>query len=40
LARTFLSVVGEGECELRQLYEPGEGDCSTIGDRSEVALKA
>lgn len=40
LARTFLSVVGEGECELRQLYEPGEGDCSTISNRSEVALKA
>ena len=23
LTKHFLSVVGEGECELRQLYEPG-----------------
>lgn len=23
LTRQFLSVVGQGECELRQLYEPG-----------------
>jgi hypothetical protein len=27
LAKQFLSVVGEGECELRQLYEAGEGNC-------------
>jgi hypothetical protein len=27
LARQFLSVVGEGECELRQLYETGEQSC-------------
>jgi hypothetical protein len=27
LARQFLSVVGEGECELRQLYEAGEQSC-------------
>jgi hypothetical protein len=23
LAKHFLSIVGQGECELRQLYEPG-----------------
>ena len=27
LAREFLQVVGEGECELRQVYEQGETDC-------------
>ena len=40
LAKKFLSVVGQGECELRQLYEPGEGDCEGIANRTEVALKA
>jgi hypothetical protein len=40
LARKFLSVVGEGECELRQLYEPGGPDCARTGDKAEVALKA
>jgi hypothetical protein len=29
LARYFLQVVGDGECELRQLYEAGEhGGCA------------
>jgi hypothetical protein len=27
LAKQFLSVVGEGECELRQIYEQGETSC-------------
>jgi len=27
LVRNFLRVVGEGECELRQLYEPGAVAC-------------
>lgn len=27
LARKFLAVAGEGECELRQLYEAGEQSC-------------
>jgi hypothetical protein len=40
LARNFLEVVGEGECELRQLCEPREGGCAKIDDRSAVALKA
>jgi hypothetical protein len=41
LARKFLQVAGEGECELRQLYEGGaEADCATSADRAEVALKA
>src|SRR5437762_13954322 len=38
LAKDFLQVAGEGECELRQVYEPGgEANCATH-DRSEVAL--
>jgi len=40
LARKFLSVVGEGECELRQLYEPGDPNCAKTSDQAEVALKA
>jgi hypothetical protein len=41
LAKDFLKVVGEGECELRQIYEHGSGqDCANSSDRAEVALKA
>ena len=39
LARSFLQVVGEGECEVRQLCEPNEAVCVKIDDRAEVALK-
>jgi hypothetical protein len=39
LAKDFLSVVGQGECELRQLYEPG-ADCPGSSHEAEVALKA
>jgi hypothetical protein len=27
LARQFLREAGEGECEIRQLYEPGQNAC-------------
>jgi hypothetical protein len=27
-AKDFLNVVGEGECELRQIYEAGENTCA------------
>jgi len=38
LARKFLLVAGEGECELRQLYEAGvDANCATSADRAEVA---
>ena len=39
LARSFLSHVGQGECELRQLYDPDSGDvkCAGTRDRVEVA---
>src|ERR1700746_966886 len=40
LARQFLQVAGEGECELRQLYEHGvEGSCANSVEQAEVALK-
>lgn len=40
LAKDFLKVVGEGECELRQIYEQGvDANCTTHANR-EVALKA
>ena len=29
LARQFLAIAGDGECELRQLYDPGEASCET-----------
>lgn len=41
LARTFLQVAGEGECELRQLYEHGvDSNCANTAAQAEVALKA
>lgn len=38
LAKTFLGHVGQGECELRQLYDPdcGEPICAHSPDRVEV----
>lgn len=41
LARKFLQVAGEGECELRQLYEASaDANCINSADRAEAALKA
>jgi hypothetical protein len=41
LARKFLLVVGEGECELRQLCEPGvDSNCVSSAQPAEVVLKA
>ena len=38
LARTFLQVAGEGECELRQIYEQGvDADCINHTERVQVA---
>ena len=40
LCRKFLQVAGEGECELRQVYEPGQDvNCGPQAER-DVALKA
>ena len=38
LAKDFLQVAGEGECELRQVYEPGESNCGPQAER-EVASR-
>lgn len=38
LCRNFLQVAGEGECELRQVYEPGELTCRPQAER-EVASR-
>jgi hypothetical protein len=39
LAKNFLNIVGQGECELRQLYEPNSAEqpCAGVGERAEVA---
>jgi len=37
LARNFLQNAGDGECELRQLYEPGDTNCGNQNEL-EVAL--
>jgi hypothetical protein len=37
LARNFLQSAGDGECELRQLYEPGDANCAEHAEH-EVAL--
>ena len=39
LTKQFLSVVGQGECELRQLYDPGAGEepCPGTNNRAQVA---
>lgn len=39
LARTFLQVAGQGECEIRQLYEQGV-DANCVTHAAEVAVKA
>ena len=40
LARKFLAVVGEGECELRQLYEQDAQDQPSCHEAAAVSLKA
>jgi len=39
LARNFLQNAGDGECELRQLYEAGEVNCTNQVEH-EAALTA
>jgi hypothetical protein len=39
LARKFLNVAGDGECELRQLYEQNAGDQVPCYEAEAVALK-
>src|SRR5262244_3051424 len=40
MAKDFLNFVGEGECELRQIYEQGGPEPDCVKSASEVALKA
>ena len=40
LAKDFLKVAGEGECEIRQIYEQGGAEPDCVKLASEVALKA
>jgi hypothetical protein len=40
MAKDFLKFVGEGECELRQIYEQGGPEPDCLKAASEVALKA
>ena len=42
LTRNFLQVAGEGECEIRQIYEANCADANGVNssDRAEVALNA
>ncbi|NUQ28612.1 MAG: hypothetical protein HOQ35_08875, partial [Acidobacteriaceae bacterium] len=39
LVRQFLNVVGEGECELRQLYEQYSEDQAACYEAEAVTLK-
>ena len=40
MAKDFLKVAGEGECELRQIYEQGGAQPDCVKAAAEVALKA
>jgi len=40
MAKDFLNFVGEGECELRQIYEQGGPEPDCVKSAHEVALKA
>lgn len=39
MAKDFLKVVGEGECELRQIFEQGGAEPNCV-NHGEVAVKA
>jgi hypothetical protein len=39
LIKTFLKVAGDGECELRQLYEPSDSGPEFKPERAEADLR-
>lgn len=39
LTRRFLAVAGDGECELRQLYEANAQPCSSSHELAELAVR-
>jgi len=40
IAKDFLQVAGEGECEIRQIFETNCVEQKAANERAEVALKA
>ena len=40
LVKTFLKVAGDGECELRQLYEPTDYEGEFVPERTDADLRA
>jgi hypothetical protein len=40
MAKDFLKIAGDGECELRQIYEQGGTESECVKLSNEVALKA
>jgi hypothetical protein len=39
LVKIFLKVAGDGECELRQLYEPSDFGADFVPARTETELR-
>lgn len=39
LTRKFLKIAGDGECELRQLYDAASGPCTSSHEAAELALR-
>lgn len=39
LIKVFLKVAGDGECELRQLYEPSDPGLDFVPERTEADLR-
>lgn len=40
LTKKFLNVVGQGECEVRQLFEAGQGQCTERSAAEAAVAKA
>ena len=40
LVKVFLRVAGDGECELRQLYDPSDAGAEFVPERTEADLRA
>jgi hypothetical protein len=40
LARRFLDIVGDGECEVRQLYQAGDADAPCAGVEAHAVAHA
>src|SRR5262245_40190365 len=40
MVKVFLKVVGDGECEIRQLYEPSDPGPEFVPERTQAELRA